>query len=51
MGYRGDKYINAYKHYRDQLDEKVSSNSIRIRELEKTVEWLIARVIEELNKE
>ena len=51
MAYRGDKYLKAYKHYRDKIDDKVSSNSMRIKELEKTVEWLIGRIIEELNKE
>jgi hypothetical protein len=47
-GYRGDKYIKAYRHYRDQLDTKVNRNSARIAELERTIEWLIGRLLEEL---
>ena len=44
--YLGDKYIKAYKFYRDRLDDKVSTNTQRIAELERTLEWLIAKFVE-----
>jgi hypothetical protein len=44
--YRGDKYIQAYKHYRDSLDDKVSSNSMRLIQLENAVEFIFARLLE-----
>jgi len=43
--YRGDKYIAAYKHYRDSLDDKVSSNSMRIIQLENAIEFIFAKFI------
>ena len=44
--YLGDKYIKAYKFYRDSIDDKVSTNTQRIAELERTIEWLISRLVE-----
>ena len=49
--YLGDKYVKAYQFYRDKLDDKVSSNSQRINELERTVEWLIGKLLEEIKEE
>jgi len=44
--YMGDKYIKAYKFYRDSIDDKVSTNTQRIAELERTIERLITRLME-----
>ena len=51
MKYLGDKYVKAYKFYRDQLDDKVSANTAKIRELERTIEFILGKLFEELKND
>jgi len=50
MKYKGDKYLKAYKHYRDKLDDRVHTNAVRIAELERNLEWLVGKMLAELEE-
>jgi len=45
--YLGDKYVKAYKFFRDKEQDKISSNTQRIAELERMMEWLCHYIMEE----
>jgi hypothetical protein len=46
---RTETYIKAYKYYRDDIDDRVSLNSKRIYELERMIELIVAKLMEELD--
>jgi len=46
---RTESYIKAYKYYRDDIDDRVSLNSKRIYELERMMELVVAKLMEELD--
>jgi hypothetical protein len=46
---RSESYIKAYKYYRDDIDDRVSLNSKRIYELERMMELVVAKLMEELD--
>lgn len=41
------KWVEAYSKFRDRQDEKISKLSIRIRNLERMIEYLAAKVFED----
>lgn len=50
MKYKGDKYIKAYKHFRESQDDKISQLTMKVHDLERTIEWLIGKMLAELTK-
>ena len=50
MKYKGDKYIKAYTHFRTMQDDKISQLTIKINELERTLEWLIGKMLHDLEE-
>lgn len=46
---RTESYIKAYKYYRDDIDDRVSLNSKRIYELERMMELVVAKLMEEFD--
>ena len=44
--YLGDKYLKAYKHYRTEQDDKISSLTARVADLERMIEWLTSYIVE-----
>ena len=46
---RTESYMKAYKYYRDDIDDRVSLNSKRIYELERMMELVVAKLMEELD--
>lgn len=46
---RTESYIKAYKYYRDDIDDRVSLNSKRIYELERMMELIVGKLMEELD--
>ena len=43
----GDKYIQAYRFYRDELDEQLAQTRARVADLERTIEWMISVLLKE----
>lgn len=44
--YYGDKYLKAYKHFRTEQDDKISSLIQRLADLERHIEWLTSHIVE-----
>jgi hypothetical protein len=46
---KSETYIKAYKYYRDDIDDRVSLLSKRVYELERMMELVVAKLMEELD--
>ena len=45
--YLGDKYIKAYKFFRDKQEESIQKLQTRVYDLEKMVEFLCQHIMED----
>lgn len=45
--YLGDKYVKAYRHFRNKESEKIQQLTLRINELERMVEFLCDHIFKE----